>query len=111
MGTIQGAGEVEVHREVLVRGRLAVWVLMSRSDSVVPSLASGGGSGRGLGGRGDSQGANGIEVRRGGIVRGVVGAGVLGLGRGVSGSPVADLVKEEAASEVWGWVLGLPGVV
>ena len=42
--------------------------------------------GKGLGSGGDSQGADGAEV--------------LGLVRGVSGSPSADLVKEEAVSMV-----------
>ena len=51
----------------------------------------------GLGSRGDNQG--------------VIGAGVLGLGRDVSGGPGADLVKDQASSGVLGWVLGLPGAV
>ena len=65
---------------------------MSRPGSVVPSPAagccSGGGlvRGKGLGSGGDSKGADGAEV--------------LGLVRGVSGSPSADLVKEEAVSMV-----------
>ena len=46
VGNIQGACEVEVHRVVLVRGRLAVCVLMLISDPVVLSLTAGGGSGR-----------------------------------------------------------------
>ena len=62
---------------------------MPKSTCVIPSPANGGGSGRGLGSGGDSQG--------------VVGAETLGLGRGVSGSPSAGLVKEKALSEVWYW--------
>ena len=66
--------KTEVHREGIVKGGLAVWVrglsrgipfawvLMSKSDSGVPSPAAGGGSGRGLGSWGDSQGVVGTEV-------------------------------------------------
>ena len=56
----------------------------------------GGGSGGGLVSEGDSRGADGVNV--------------FGLVRGVIGSPRADLVKEGAASMVFG-VLGLPWVV
>ena len=56
----------------------------------------GGGSGGGLLSEGDSRGAEGVDV--------------FGLVRDVIGSPRADLVKEGAASMVFG-ELGLPWVV
>ena len=128
MDDSQGADGTEVHREGLVRGGLAVWVrglgrgipfawvLMSKSDSVVPSPAAGGGSGWRLGSWGDSQGVVGTEVRK--VAISVVlesalsvkslnlltlvsgGGSGSGLGRCVSGSPGADLVQEEAVHKV-----------
>ena len=68
---------------------LRVWIFILRSDL---SPATGGGSGGGLvrgyglGSEGDSRGADGVDV--------------LGLVRGVTGSPRADLEKEEAVSNV-----------
>ena len=40
--------------------------MVSKSDSGIPFLAAGGGSGRGLGSWGDSQGVVGTEVHRAG---------------------------------------------
>ena len=89
---------------------------MSKPDSVIPSPATGGGSGRGLGSGGDSQGVVGTEVLK--VASSVVlgsalsvkslnlltlvsgGGSGCGLGRCVSGSPIADLEMDEAASHV-----------
>ena len=75
---------VALHLDRGVGSRLRVWIFILRSES---SPAAGGGSGgglvrgNGLGSEGDSRGADGVDV--------------LGLVRGVSGSPIADLVKKE----------------
>ena len=78
-GDSQGADGTEVRRGGLVRGGLVrglgggipfAWMLISKSDSVIPFPATGGGSGRGLGSWGDSQGVVGTEVHRGSLVRG-----------------------------------------
>ena len=120
-GDSQGADGTEVRRGGLVRGGLVrglgggipfAWMSMSKSDCVIPSPATGGGSSRGLGrggrdtghGEGDGQGVGGTGVRRRGRAVWAMGVPHSVLFKEVADFVVlvsnAGLVKEEAVSEV-----------